>query len=51
MWGQVFDTVEELRQALGELKERFNRHCLLQRYGYATPSQVHHAFVPLGEAA
>jgi hypothetical protein len=41
--------VEELRQALGEFKERFNRHWLLQRHGYATPSQVRQAFVPLGE--
>ena len=51
LWGRTFETVEELRQALEEFKERFNRHGLLQRHGYAAPSQVCHAFVPLGEAA
>jgi hypothetical protein len=40
LWVQAFETVEELRQALQEFKERFNRHGLLQRHGYATPSQV-----------
>ena len=51
LWVRTFETVEELREALGEFKERFNRHWLLQRYGYATPSQVRQAFVALGEAA
>jgi len=31
---------EELRQALPELKERFNKYWVLQRYRYATPEQV-----------
>ena len=51
MWVQAFETVEELRQALQEFKERFNRHGLLQRHGYATPSQVRAAHTPLEEAA
>ena len=48
---QVFETVEERRQAFQEFKERFNRHGLLQRHGYATPSQVRAAHTPLEEAA
>ncbi len=51
LWVRTFDTVEELRQALLEFKERFNRHWLLQRYGYATPAQVRAAHTPMVEAA
>ena len=51
LWVRTFETVEELRQALQEFKERFNRHWLLQRHGYATPSQVRAAHTPLEEAA
>ncbi len=45
------DTVEELRQALLEFKDRFNRHWLLQRHGYATPAKVRAAHTPVAEAA
>ncbi|HIE55380.1 MAG TPA: hypothetical protein EYP90_09415 [Chromatiaceae bacterium] len=31
-------------------KERFNRHRLLQRHGYATPAQVRAAHAPVAEA-
>ena len=31
LWVRTFDTVEELRQALLEFKDRFNRHWLLQQ--------------------
>ena len=48
---RTFDTVEELRQALLDFKERFNRHWLLQRRGCATPAKVRAAHTPLAEAA
>jgi len=51
LWVQTFDTVEELRQALLEFKERFNQHWLLQRHGYATPAKVRAGYMPLAEAA
>jgi len=51
LWVRTFETVEELRQALLEFKERFNRHWLLQRHGYATPAQVRAAYAPVAEAA
>lgn len=51
LWVRTFDTVEELRQALLDFKERFNRHWLLQRHGYATPAQVRAAHTPVAEAA
>ncbi len=41
LWVWTFDTVEKLRKALLEFKERFNRHWLLQRHGYATPAMVY----------
>ena len=51
LWVRTFDTVEELRQALLEFKDRFNRHWLLQRHGYATPAQVRAAHTSVAEAA
>jgi transposase InsO family protein len=51
LWVQTFDTVEELRQALLVFKERFNKHWLLQRHGYATPAQVRAAHALMAEAA
>ena len=52
LWVQTLDTVEELRQALLEFKERFIRHWLLQRHGYyATPAKVRAAHASLSEAA
>ncbi len=48
---RTFDTVEELRQALLEFKDRFNRHWLLQRHRYATPAQVRAAHTRIAEAA
>lgn len=40
LWVRHFDTVEELRQALLEFKDRYNRNWLVQRHGYRTPEQV-----------
>lgn len=40
LWVRKFDTVEELRQALLELKERHHRAWLCERHGHQTPSQV-----------
>ena len=51
LWVRTFDTVEALRQALLEFRERYNRHWLLQRHGYATPAQVRAAHSPVPEAA
>ena len=51
LWVRTFDTVEELRQALLEFKERYNRHWLLQRHGYATPAEVRQACTSMPEAA
>lgn len=37
LWVRGFDTVEELRQALLEFKDRYNRAWLCERHGYQTP--------------
>jgi transposase InsO family protein len=51
LWVRTFDTVEELRQALLEFKDRFNQHWLLQRHDYATPAEVRATYLPVAEAA
>ena len=51
LWVRSFDTVEELRQALLEFKERFNRHWLLQWHSYKTPAKIRAQYEPVREAA
>ena len=40
LWVRTFDTVEELRVALLEFKERYNGGWLCERHGHQTPAQV-----------
>jgi putative transposase len=40
LWVRTFDTVEELRLALLEFKDRYNRQWLCERHGLQTPAQV-----------
>jgi transposase InsO family protein len=40
LWVRHFQTIEELRQALQDFKERHNQKWLVGRLGYRTPSQV-----------
>lgn len=40
LWVRHFDTVEELRLALLEFKDTYNREWILGRHGYKTPAQV-----------
>ena len=39
LWIRRFETVEELRLALHEFRERFNRQWMIERHGYRSPSQ------------
>jgi transposase InsO family protein len=39
-WIRHFATVEELRLALLELKEKYNRQWLVEKHDYRTPAQV-----------
>lgn len=40
LWVRHFETVEDLRRALQEFKEVYNRQWILARHGYKTPAQV-----------
>ena len=40
LWVNYFDTVEELREALLEFRETYNREWIVGRHGYRTPAQV-----------
>jgi putative transposase len=40
LWLRSFDTVEELRRALLDFKDRYNRTWIVERHGYRTPAQV-----------
>ena len=40
LWVQTFANVEELRNALHEFKERYNREWILERHDYMTPRQA-----------
>ena len=40
LWVRTFDTVEELRLALLEFKDRYNREWLCERHGHQSPAAV-----------
>jgi transposase InsO family protein len=40
LWVRTFETVEELRLALLEFKDRYNREWLCERHGHQTPAAV-----------
>jgi transposase InsO family protein len=44
LWVRTFETVEELRLALLEFKERYNREWLCERHGHQTPAAVRAQF-------
>ena len=44
LWVRYFATVEELRPALLEFKEKYNQHWRLEKHHYRTPAQVRAAF-------
>ena len=44
LWIRYFATVEELRLALLEFKDKYNRQWLVEKHGYRTPAQVRAAF-------
>ena len=44
LWLRPFATVEELRLALLEFKDRYNREWLIERHGHQTPAARRAAF-------
>lgn len=51
LWVRTFQTVEELRQAIAEFRERYNQHWIVERHNYLTPQQVRQRLLALGVAA
>jgi len=51
LWVRKFETVEELRCALHEFKERYNREWLIQRHGHVSPSEQRRRLLGRQEAA
>ena len=51
LWVRTFHTVEELRRALAEFRERYNRRWIVQRHNYLTPQQARQQLLALGAAA
>ncbi len=51
LWVRTFQTVEELRQALAEFRERYNQRWIVQRLGYLTPQQARQQLLAQGAAA
>jgi hypothetical protein len=50
LWVRVFDTIEELRQALHEFARHYNENWLVARHGYQTPTQVRAAQLRVANA-
>ena len=46
-----FETIEELREALHQFKDTYNRTWIVERHGYRTPAQVRVDQLSLPQAA
>ena len=51
LWLRRFQTIEGLRQALLEFKERYNREWMIQRHGWRSPSEQRKCLLAEQEAA
>jgi transposase InsO family protein len=51
LWVRTFRTVEELRLALQDFRDRYNREWLVQKHGFLTPNQVRAKLTSRQEAA
>ena len=46
LWVESFSSLEELQEALRRFREHYNDHWILERHGYATPSEVRRQLKP-----
>lgn len=51
LWVRHFETAEELREALHEFRDRYNREWLIERLNFESPRQARERFLALQEAA
>jgi transposase InsO family protein len=40
LWIEPFDSIEQLRRALLDFKDRYNREWIIERHGYLTPEKA-----------
>ena len=45
IYGRVFRTIAEVRQAVAEFVERYNRHWRIEKNGFLSPTQMREAFM------
>jgi putative transposase len=43
LWPTLYDTIDELRQAISGFVDRYNRSWLIQRHGHRTPKEAYQA--------
>ena len=43
LWVQLYDTIDELRQAVASFVDRYNSSWLIQRHGHHTPKEAYQA--------
>ena len=51
LWVRHFRSIEELRQALVEFRDRYNREWLIERLGFQSPQQARQRLLALEQAA
>ena len=51
LWVRHFSTIEDLRLALLEFRDRYNHRWIIERHGYKTPEQARNALTATRKAA
>lgn len=51
LWVRHFSTIEDLRHALLEFRDRYNHRWIIERHGYKTPEQARNALTATRKAA
>jgi transposase InsO family protein len=51
LWVRHFKDLEELRQALADFRDTYNRRWLIERLGFKPPQQARHELLAIGAAA
>jgi transposase InsO family protein len=51
LWTRSFDTIDELREALLEFRDRYNQEWIIERHSYRTPNQVRRDWEAMKQSA
>ena len=51
LWTRSFDTIDELREALLEFRDRYNQEWIIERHSYRTPNQVRRDWEAIKQSA